>query len=92
MTAFGLKELQLIWENIIWRIKMTEIFETICTIIGAILLIVVCLFITTWIALWLWNIIAIPIFGAPALTFWQMYGLMWLVRLFFPRNIRAKKD
>lgn len=34
------------------------------------------------IGLWLWNIIVIPVFNAPILNYWQMYGLMWLFRLF----------
>ena len=31
--------------------------------------------------LWLWGLIIIPIFNAPVLTFWQMFGLCLLARL-----------
>lgn len=73
--------------------KDYEAFGAICTILGALLLLAVCLFAGCWIALWLWNIIAIPIFGAPVLSFWQMYGLMWLLRLLIPgRGVSVKKD
>lgn len=34
------------------------------------------------IALWLWGLVMIPIFGAPSLTFWQMFLLIWLVHTF----------
>ena len=57
-------------------------------VIGAILLIVVIWaaisFATAGIALWLWNIIAIPVFAAPVVGYWQMFGIMWLLRLLIP--------
>lgn len=31
--------------------------------------------------LWLWGLIVIPVFNAPILTFWQMFGLCLLARL-----------
>ena len=31
--------------------------------------------------LWLWGLIIIPIFNAPVLTFWQIFGLCLLARL-----------
>ena len=30
---------------------------------------------------WLWGIIIVPVFGAPVLTYWQMYGLIILARM-----------
>ena len=61
-----------------------EVFGKIMTI----LLIVLCLsFIGAGIALWLWNAVAIPAFGAPALGYWQMYGLIWLLRFIVPTSI-----
>ena len=63
-----------------------EVFGKIMTIILA----VACLgFIGAGIALWLWNAIAIPVFGAPALGYWQMYGLILLLRLIVPTSISA---
>ena len=43
-----------------------------------------CLF--NWLALWLYNVILIPVFNAPAISFWQMYGLRWLIHLLFGGN------
>lgn len=34
-------------------------------------------------ALWLWNAIVVVAFSAPVLSFWQMFGLIWLVHIFF---------
>ena len=34
-------------------------------------------------ALWLWNAIVVVAFNAPALSFWQMFGLIWLIHIFF---------
>ena len=34
-------------------------------------------------ALWLWNAIVVVAFSAPALSFWQMFGLIWLIHIFF---------
>lgn len=37
-----------------------------------------------WVALMLWDAIAVAIFNLPELSFWQMYGLIWLVHIIFP--------
>jgi hypothetical protein len=34
-----------------------------------------------WLFYWLWNEIAVGVFGAPELTFWQAVGLLTLVSL-----------
>lgn len=34
-------------------------------------------------ALWLWSAIVVVAFGVPALSFWQMFGLIWLIHIFF---------
>lgn len=39
------------------------------------------------IACWLWSAIIIPVFSAPTLTFWQMYGILWLFRCINIGNI-----
>lgn len=71
---------------------MRSFVETILMVLGFIGLMAILLFGGAWIALWLWNVIAIPVFNAPALTFWQMYGLMWLLRLLFPRNVKMSSE
>ena len=40
----------------------------------------------------LWNYAVVPIFGLPEITYWQMFALMVLVRLFIPSNINYKND
>lgn len=49
----------------------------------AILVLVICIFLYAAIGMWLWNIILVPLFGAPVIGYWQMYGLMILARLIF---------
>lgn len=34
------------------------------------------------IALWLWGAILVPTFGAPVLSFWETFGLVWLIHIF----------
>ena len=61
----------------------------------AIILVVVILFFVTWLELWLWGVVMIPVFGAPALTYWQMFALNWLCGLLFGcrgGNINTSKD
>lgn len=49
----------------------------------AILVLVICVFLYAAIGMWLWNIILVPLFGAPVIGYWQMYGIMILARLIF---------
>ena len=74
---------------------MNKTSDYVLTAIGAIfvasIVALVFGFIGAAMALWLWNIIAIPVFGAPVITYWQMYGLMILIRLILPTATTAKK-
>lgn len=46
-----------------------------------------------WIGIALWSAIMVKVFGLPALTFWQFYGLMILLHILLPgRGVRAKKE
>lgn len=40
-----------------------------------------------FIACWLWSTIIVPVFSAPTLTFWQMYGILWLFKCLNIGNI-----
>lgn len=40
-------------------------------------------------AMLLWNWLMPVIFGLPTITFWQAYGLLWLIRLFVPSSLKA---
>ena len=38
-----------------------------------------------WIGVWLWNdIIGLPWFDGGEMTFWPMFGIIWLGHLIFP--------
>ena len=67
------------------------VFAAIGAIFVAIIVALLFGFIGAAIALWLWNVIAIPVFGAPVITYWQMYGLMILIRLILPTSTSTKK-
>ena len=43
-----------------------------------------------FVIMWLWNWLMPAIFNLPTLTFWQSYGLLWLIRLLTPAQINAK--
>ena len=61
----------------------------------AIILVAVILFFVPWLELWLWGVVMVPVFGAPALTYWQMFALNWLCGLLFGcrgGNINTSKD
>ena len=40
----------------------------------------------------LWGAIIVPVFGLPALTFWQFFGIMVLIRCFIPISIPTRSD
>ena len=54
-----------------------------------ILVFVICIFLYAALGMWLWNIILVPLFGVPVIGYWQMYGIMILIRLFFPINMSS---
>ena len=51
-----------------------------------VILLVVMLFFAPLLELWLWGIVMVPVFGAPVLTYWQMFALNWLCSLLFGRG------
>ena len=46
----------------------------------------ICIFLYAAIGMWLWNITLVPLFGAPVIGYWQMYGIMILARMIFGRT------
>lgn len=58
----------------------------------ALLLTLVFSFIFAYFGVLLWNYAVVPIFGLPEITYWQMFALMVLVRLFIPNNINYKNN
>lgn len=49
-------------------------------------------FVISIIGVWLWNYAMVSMFGVPQITFWQMFALMVLVRLFIPTKINYNKE
>lgn len=39
---------------------------------------------------WLWKIIMVGVFGLPALSFWQFFGLVILLHILLPTNTFKK--
>ena len=60
-----------------------EIFGGCVLAIFVIMLIVI---LYAAIGMWLWNLILVPLFGAPIIGYWQMYGIMILARMIFGRG------
>jgi hypothetical protein len=64
--------------------------EEFLTIIGGCFMIFIVIFLSLFIyaaiGCWLWGLIMVPIFGLPALSYWQMFSLMWLLRMLFGRS------
>ena len=56
---------------------------------SSLLALIIIHFISAAVAVWLWALIVVPTFGAPDLTYWQMYGLLWLIRIVAPTKIRS---
>ena len=44
------------------------------------------------IGVWLWNYAMVSMFNVPEITFWKMFSLMVLVRLFIPIKINYNKN
>ncbi len=49
-------------------------------------------FVISIIGVWLWNYAMVSMFGVPEITFWKMFALMVLVRLFIPSKINYNKN
>ena len=64
--------------------------EDFLTVLGGCLVVFIVVFLSLFIyaaiGCWLWGLIMVPVFGLPALGYWQMFGLMWLLRLLFGRS------
>ena len=67
--------------------------EGCAVVLASVLVICLALFLVPTIELWLWGLVMIPVFGAPVLTYWQMFALNWLCGLLFRSrvNVNSKK-
>jgi len=69
---------------------MKDIIIGIIAVLGIIGLIFGLSCLLNWLTLWLYNVVLIPVFNAPVISFWQMYGLRWLIHLLFGGNSVVK--
>lgn len=63
--------------------------EIIGRFLAVIFVVVISGLIGAAIATWLWGLIIVPVFGAPVLGYWQIYGIIILIKLLFPMNISS---
>ena len=49
-----------------------------------VIIVILFLFLLVGVATWLWGVIMAGIFGLPALTYWQMWGLQILIWILIP--------
>ncbi len=68
-------------------------WEDVVIAIVALILALLLALVGAWIGVALWGAIMVKVFGLPALTFWQFYGLMILLHILLPgRRVRTKKE
>ena len=63
---------------------MKKLVEGITAVVLIVVSVAIFGLVLAGIANWLWGLIIVPVFGAPVLTYWQMYGIMILIRLLIP--------
>lgn len=54
------------------------------------LLLIGLLFLGPAITMWLWNWIAVELFGAPVIGYWTAFGLQWLCHILFGRTVTVR--
>ena len=57
--------------------------------LGLIMLYLIALVITNFLAWWLWGIVAVGYFALPALSFWQIFALRALLYFIVPGRISS---
>ncbi len=60
--------------------------KTIGTILMTCFIVMIVSFVFAGIATWLWGLIITPVFGAPVITYWQMYGIRILLNILLPNH------
>lgn len=53
---------------------------------GILVLVIVLAFAEVWIAMLLWNALAVGLFGLPVLTYWQIFGIKILLNIMLPSS------
>lgn len=52
--------------------------------------IIALLFLGPAITMWLWNWIAVDLFGAPVIGYWTAFGIQWLCHILFGRTVTVR--
>ena len=66
--------------------------ELLLSCLGLVFVILIMAFLTAAIGMWLWNAILVPMFAFPIIGYWQMYGIIVLVRLVFGSGSRLSSS
>ena len=67
--------------------------DTGCLIIVLCILGLIALaFISPAITMWLWNWVAVKVFAAPVIGYWDAVGITWLCHILFGRTVTVKRD
>lgn len=64
-------------------------FEAFLAVILVFVIALIVNLIFAGIAVWMWGLIIVPVFGAPVLTYWQMYGIMVLISCILPTRVNT---
>lgn len=61
-------------------------------VIVALLLLAFAFVIGPLLVMWLWNWVAVDLFAAPVIGFWEAFAMKWLCNLLFGTHITIKRD
>ena len=61
-------------------------------IIFCAILVIGLLFLCPVITMWLWNWIAVGLFGAPVIGYWTAFGLQWLCHILFGHTVTVRSS
>ena len=56
------------------------------------ILVIGLLFLGPAITMWLWNWIAVSLFGAPVIGYWTAFGLQWLCHILFGHTVTVRSS
>lgn len=59
-------------------------------IVFGVILVIALLFLSSAITMWLWNWIAVSLFGLPVIGYWQAFGLQLLCHILFGRTVTVR--
>lgn len=62
------------------------------TVILIIIGLIALLFLGPAITMWLWNWIAVSLFGLPVIGYWQAFGLQWLCHILFGSTVTVRSS